>query len=212
MEEKEQKKTVQFNDFIALYKGFFRDEHVEQFLEHWEFTERVIPDQIVNRQSEEGITKREKADNAIGFNTFAHNDKVKHLNSDFEDFQRYLNGDILELYNAEYPGFGRPASIQGKMQKTLPGEGYHVWHCEYSPTEPTRVLAWALFLNDVEEGGELEFLHQNTRIKPKKGDFVVWPAQFTHMHRGNPPLSGEKYIVTGWYQYVELNHLYDETF
>ena len=61
-----------------------------------------------------------------------------------------------------------------------------------------------MYLSDVEEGGELEFLYQNKRVKPKKGDFVVWPAYFTHMHRGNPPISDEKYIVTGWYQYVNI--------
>ena len=25
---------------------------------------------------------------------------------------------------------------------------------------------------------------------------------FTHLHRGNPPISNEKWIVTGWYQYM----------
>ena len=61
-------------------------------------------------------------------------------------------------------------------------------------------LLIALFLNDVDEGGELEFLHQGIRIKPRKGDFVVWPAYFTHLHRGNPPLKDEKWIVTGWFE------------
>ena len=198
-------KSVKFNDFVAIYEGFFKEENVKQFLDFWDFAERVTPDRLVDRQStEDGITKREKADNAIGFNTIAQHEKLKHLNADFEEFQRYINGDILELYNKEYPGFGRPISIQGKIQKTRPGEGYHVWHCEHDQNEPYRVLAWALFLNDVEEGGELEFLHQGIRVKPRKGDFVVWPAHFTHLHRGNPPISDEKYIVTGWYQYVDI--------
>ena len=52
-----------------------------------------------------------------------------------------------------------------------------------------------LFLNDVEEGGELEFLHQSIRIKPRKGDFVIFLAFFTHLHRGNPPLSDENGLL-----------------
>ena len=62
---------------------------------------------------------------------------------------------------------------EAKMQQTLPSEGYHIWHAEWDKEYPRRQLAWALFLNDVEEGGELEFLHQSIRIKPRKGDFVI---------------------------------------
>ena len=43
-----------------------------------------------------------------------------------------------------------------------------------------------VYLNDVTEGGETEFLYQKCRFKPKKM-WIVWPAQFTHVHRGNPP-------------------------
>ena len=86
------------------------------------------------------------------------------------------------------------------MQKTEQSQGYHVWHMEHSSGMDSyrTICAWALFLNDVEEGGELEFLYQSKRVKPKQGDFVLWPAGYTHHHRGNPPISGVKYIYTGW--------------
>ena len=61
-----------------------------------------------------------------------------------------------------------------------------------------------LYLNDVDDGGETEFLHQSKRVKPEEGTFLIWPAGFTHMHRGNPPLKGEKYIVTSW---VEMKYV-----
>ena len=85
-------------------------------------------------------------------------------------------------------------------QKTLQGQGYHVWHFENSSYQNSRrSVVWTVYLNDVEEGGETEFLYQSVRIKPKRGTVVIWPAHFTHIHRGNPPLSGDKYIATGWY-------------
>jgi hypothetical protein len=40
------------------------------------------------------------------------------------------------------------------------------------------------------------------RIAPKMGTLVLFPASFTHTHRGNPPLSGEKYFITSWLQFV----------
>ena len=77
-----------------------------------------------------------------------------------------------------------------------------MWHSESSARGVcNRILAWTLYLNDVEEGGETEFIYQHLRIKPKVGTVIIWPAGFTHTHRGNPPISGDKYIITGWIEF-----------
>ena len=52
------------------------------------------------------------------------------------------------------------------------------------------------------EKGETEFLYYPTRIKPEEGKFILFPGSFTHTHRGNQPLSGDKYILTGWVEYL----------
>jgi hypothetical protein len=90
-----------------------------------------------------------------------------------------------------------------KIQKTLPSQGYHVWHTERHGeiNGIKRILAYTIYLNTVEEGGETEFLYQSQRVKPVKGRIVIWPANFPYVHRGNPPLSGEKYIATSWINY-----------
>ena len=86
------------------------------------------------------------------------------------------------------------------LQKTEPTQGYHMFHGEnINWNVSDRTLAWMVYLNDVEEGGETEWLYQQRKIKPEKGTVVIWPGSFTHLHRGNPPMS-EKYIATGWYQ------------
>jgi hypothetical protein len=59
-----------------------------------------------------------------------------------------------------------------------------------------------IYLNDVEEGGETEFLYQKRRVQAKQGRLVMWPAAYTHTHRGNPPLSGDKYALTGWLEFM----------
>lgn len=94
-------------------------------------------------------------------------------------------------------------STRQKLQKTKIGGGYHKWHNEqYDIHSVSRILTWSIYLNDVEEGGETEFLHQSKRIKAKKGKILIFPACFTHTHRGNPPLSSDKYILTGWWDIV----------
>jgi hypothetical protein len=61
-----------------------------------------------------------------------------------------------------------------------------------------------LYLNTLstEEAGETEFLYQQRRLQPTENTTVLWPAAFTHAHRGNT-VFGErsKYIVTGWFYY-----------
>ena len=42
-----------------------------------------------------------------------------------------------------------------------------------------RALVYSIYLNDVEDGGETEFLHFSQRVKPKKGRLVIWPAAFS---------------------------------
>jgi hypothetical protein len=58
------------------------------------------------------------------------------------------------------------------------------------------------YLNDVESGGETEFLYQNLKIKPQKGLTLIWPTDWTHTHRGIPSMEEEKMIVTGWVHYL----------
>ena len=92
-----------------------------------------------------------------------------------------------------------------KIQHYQPNEGYFVYHNErdyYSLSNLTRHLVWITYLNDVEDGGETEFLYQNIKIKPKKGLTIIFPADWTHTHRGITSKTQEKYIITGWFNYI----------
>jgi len=93
------------------------------------------------------------------------------------------------------------SSTDIKFQRTEPGGGYHLWHYENASFGFShRELTWMIYLNDVEDGGETEFMYQKRRIKPTKGTVVIFPACMTHVHKGNLLLGdNNKYIVTGWY-------------
>lgn len=107
----------------------------------------------------------------------------------------------LKDYLEEFPYLKATSFVSScvLLQQTKPKEGYHLFHCEdLSWDTSSRTLAWMVYLNDVEDGGETEWLYQELKIKPQKGRVVIWPGSFTHLHRGNPPRTN-KYIATGWY-------------
>lgn len=86
-----------------------------------------------------------------------------------------------------------------KIQKTGIGQGYHEWHFETDTVATSkRIFNYHLYLNDVDEGGETEFLYYGQREKPTAGTVLIYPGYFTHTHRGNPPISNGKYLVNGW--------------
>ncbi|MFT5660499.1 MAG: hypothetical protein ACI9TV_001140 [Sulfurimonas sp.] len=101
-----------------------------------------------------------------------------------------------------------------QMQKYERGIGsYSAWHSETYPELNNnntlhRVLLYIVYLNDVEEGGETEFFYQGKKVKPKKGSVVISPCYFTHTHRGNIPISNNKYILTSWLQFKDAKSIY----
>jgi hypothetical protein len=121
-----------------------------------------------------------------------------------------VNGALnkcIELYAEEFWTIKqlKATSLDIKLQKTPPRGGYHVWHCEQdSKKTQDRILGWTIYLNDIPSGeGETEFLWQGIRVQPKAGTVSIFPASFTHTHRGNPVYKQNKYIATGWYTLYE---------
>ena len=122
----------------------------------------------------------------------------------------YILNDALqrciELYAEEFFILKsvKASSNQIRLQKTFPRGGYHEWHCEsHDFMTSRRCLAWMIYLNTLPDGeGETEFLWQGQRVQPQAGTCLIWPAAWTHTHRGNPVYTSNKYIATGWYTHV----------
>jgi len=124
-----------------------------------------------------------------------YSDMVLNLQSSVNDcITEYYNEFGILATNFEEAQHCRAMQIQ----RTSPGEGYHMWHFERNKSYAHRILAWTVYLNDDFEAGETEFLYQAKRIKPEAGSVCVFPADWTHTHRGNQPIDGDKYIITGW--------------
>ena len=87
----------------------------------------------------------------------------------------------------------------GKYEK---GENFDIMHCERSFETMDRELAFMTYLSEDIEGGSTCFSHYDIEITPKKGQTLIWPAIWTHVHKGNIVKGGSKYIKTGWFKLV----------
>ena len=79
-------------------------------------------------------------------------------------------------------------------------EGFFSLHNETSGSYPYRMLAWMIYLNDALCG--THFPYQEKTVIPKTGRTVIWPAAWTHPHKGVTPNEGLKYIATGWFYHL----------
>ncbi len=93
--------------------------------------------------------------------------------------------------------------------------GYPHLHSEHfpHPTDPTqrslhRVLLWLIYLNDVEQGGETEFIYQDAKVKPVTGNLILAPCGFTHTHCGHPPQNQQKYVLASWVGFRPAGQIY----
>lgn len=195
---------IDYKEFIGIYRNVFPDGYCAHLIS--EFDRLICSGAGTDRQSGEGALKHNKNDMQIVLNLGAH--VVASFNGQSVE-SIFFNG-LQKCYDQYSEQFSvlKDGQIRGtamKMQRTSPGGGYHVWHGEQgNGTHAERVLVYMLYLNSLaeKEGGETEFLYQRTRIHPEENIMIVWPATFTHAHRGNTVLGDQsKYIVTGWFYY-----------
>ena len=87
------------------------------------------------------------------------------------------------------------------LQRYQSGQHFQSTHTERSNLSTLhRIFAWMTYLNDVdkERGGSTYFSHYDLEVQPKKGLTLIWPAEWTHAHKGNLLDADSKYIITGW--------------
>ncbi len=92
------------------------------------------------------------------------------------------------------------------LQYYQPGAGYKAWHTErIGPMLPSvnRHLVFMTYLNDVDDAGGTEFFHQKIIAQPRKGLTLIWPVDWTHVHRGVVSPTQDKYVITGWFDFAE---------
>ena len=93
------------------------------------------------------------------------------------------------------------------IQRYTDGEGFFKLHCEaMTKVNWNRMVAWTLYLNDSPCG--TDYPEQETVVEAKQGRLALFPATWTHPHKGVTPNVGTKYIATGWIEMVDGEQAY----
>lgn len=190
------------DNFIGIYEGAFSSSYCDKLIKYHDWAS--TNNKVWGRNEPE--TRKKDVSCTLNPNNV---DEIIYTSQNLcglmEEFNNVFWGACYKDYAETYSVLNNhdPHTIfTYKIQKTLPGGGYHIWHCESGERLfSSRIAAYILYMNDVEEGGETEFLYLSKRVAPKKGTLIIFPSGFPWTHRGNPPLSGEKYIMTGWIEF-----------
>ena len=181
------------SDFIIRYRGAFSQEECKEIIENIEYFENnklLFHDKSkLHREDHKSIC----IDNTLVVDLPATQRVSQLLLPKFKPcVDEYINR--FSLLNTN-----KFLVYSVKLKKIEAGSGFHEWHYENgSILNSTRAFVIQLYLNDDFDGGETEFLYQNRREEAVAGDVILFRAGYTHVHRGNPPLGGTKYIATSW--------------
>ena len=197
---------AEMDKFIKVYNNAFSDEFCERVIKSydWMLEENCLLDQFDNNKnsfrndkcifmtsgyddedlSEEILKEKQELSSIFLPEVIAYTNTYLKSLGQWENF--YLEPDGMKVHKYDHAKSG----------------GYYVFHHERSGRSMTylkREIVYTLYLNDIPDGeGETEFLYQGFRYQPKRGDLIMFPAGFTHTHRGNPVYTTDKYVVTGW--------------
>lgn len=186
---------------IGIYENVLDKEFCEKIINYFEKSDKLY----------DGVT-------GSGLDKNIKNTKDLHLSHDKDNDEAIFIDKILNEVNSKYIKI-----YLSKYQKTIyknkkwrdhgfqlqryrKNEGQYVYHVDESieiKNNEMRVLTYLYYLNDVDEGGETEFLY-TIKVKPETGKLVIFPASWCYPHKAFMPISNDKYIVTGWL-YCNIN-------
>lgn len=114
-------------------------------------------------------------------------------------YEKNNNHELIKILEGSRTGYYNINDTGYQIQKYFKNTDFYEWHHDSHMKQyerEQRIITFIWYLNNVEEGGETLFY--NGKVHPKKGSLLLFPATWTYNHKGNIPISNDKYIITGW--------------
>ena len=192
----------EYEDFIGKYTGVFDSQWCADVIDHFKYLK--ASGHTFNRQFQQHQKHSQDDESYLTAEEWDHQLRSRNslVNNGFNMGMEFCLNDYMTKFSIlQTCQQMKLTSI--RIQETGSGGGFHSWHSErQSNLTSNRKLVTMVYLNSIQNGGETEFLYQAKRIRPEQGLALIWPADFTHTHRGNPPLAETKYIITSWFEFA----------
>ena len=174
----------------------------------------IMPSELMDKIGTFWDENKDKAHKGLSGDMYTKESKdidisVDDFSEPWGDYRKYLQL-CLKDYFKEYPesdtmqqAFDIHESYN--LQWYAKGGGFKSWHHENAGNllHIHRHLVFMTYIDDVPDAGTF-FKYQEIVTPSQKGLTLIWPAGFTHVHKGQITEKHEKRIVTGWYSYDEM--------
>ena len=184
---------VHLNDLIKVHGNVLNKNECRLLIETFESAENLekIDNNGTPKFTQYNLTKNIKSHNNQV--QYLHNKLVKIAMSQRDNYYRFVDKRCFPQ---------KHAFEQFRIKKYCVGNDdrfdTHVDVTDYESAR--RYLSFFWYLNTIDEGGETEF--DELTITPKMGSMVVFPPLWMFPHRGNKPISGDKYLLSTYLHYV----------
>ena len=196
------KKSLVMDNLIRVYDDVVDEESCERMIKMFEDSNDTQP------------VKLDDGDNSISFTQLT---MVEHKEWEsvqagmlevFQDYIMRYNIDV-SLKSKQWPETYGYEAIRMKRYLDNDYDRFdpHVDVLNYETAR--RFLAFFIYLNDVEEGGETEFVNLYKpgtyvpfKVEAKRGRLLMFPPLWPWYHAGRKPISNNKYIIHSYCHYV----------
>ncbi len=191
---------MELKDLIVEFKNHTPKKECEEFIEwFWDNENLHVDGKVYNATTGLGNqvnTERKKTTQAYP----KPDDPISHLISKniFSGYEKYSE---LKPVPVGQPMCAGDYSVRIYHKN----DGYFLDHVDQAAgPNVTRVFGIILYLNDVAEGGETDFLDLGVSFKPEAGKLLIFPCNYLFRHQGNIPVSEDKYIVTAFINFADV--------
>lgn len=113
------------------------------------------------------------------------------LSRDFSDSIKPYLDYYVNKYDLSVRSYENPQLLRyGKGQKF----DEHSDRTMFFP----RTISLTYYINDEYDGGEIEFVNFNLKVKSKKNQLLVFPSTDLYAHKVHPVVDGLRYVIVQW--------------